>query len=260
MDTYLEPFMINANERLNFNGKVILEIGCGNGELVKKVASRYSPRHIVGIDPGLESWWGIRPSKKDNWEIANGDAMKLDYPDNYFDAIFSIATFEHIADVSLALKEIKRVLKPFGRFYTEFSPIWTSIIGHHYFFWEEEKADLIPPWGHLWMSRDEMYNYLLPKTGETEAEKACFQIYNSDIINRFTRSDYYKVFIDSGLWIRELSECMFLSRFIHFGKRQSELVPEICVNLSRIYSKETLNELAVGGFSVYFEKYANINL
>ncbi|VBB05518.1 methyltransferase type 11 [Lucifera butyrica] len=258
MDTYLEPFMINANKHLDFYGKIVLEIGCGNGKLVKEIAGRYSPHHIVGVDPGLESWWGIKPSKRDNWEIANGDAINLNYPDNFFDAVVSIATFEHIADLSLVLSEIRRVLKPFGRFYTEFSPVWTSIIGHHYFFWNEDKAGLIPPWGHLWMARNEMHNYLLPKIGEKEAEAACFQIYDSDIINRLTRSDYYRIFLNSGFWIREIRESMILSRYIHLGKRQSELTPEIYNNLIRICEKEKLNELAVGGFSVFFEKYANI--
>lgn len=46
------------------------------------------------------------------------DAIKLDYPDNYFDSVISISVIEHINDDgdSKAMKEIWRVLKPNGLF------------------------------------------------------------------------------------------------------------------------------------------------
>jgi len=104
-------------------GKKILEVGCGNGVTLKYIAQTYIPEKIIGIDPGLESWYNIRENKESNWEIRNGDAEKMDFDDNSFDVVYSIATFEHIEDVSKALLEIKRVLKPYGKFYTAFSPI-----------------------------------------------------------------------------------------------------------------------------------------
>merc|ERR1712176_28967 len=43
-----------------------------------------------------------------------GDAMKLPFPDNSFDAAISAEFFEHIHDLRSLTKEIRRVLKPGG--------------------------------------------------------------------------------------------------------------------------------------------------
>ena len=59
--------------------------------------------------------------------------MLVIYPsqDNSFDAIVSLATFEHIHELPKALEELHRVLKTDGYIYTSFGPIWTSAKGHH---------------------------------------------------------------------------------------------------------------------------------
>lgn len=256
METYHETFIKNVSSRIDFEGKRVLEIGCGDGSALKTIAKNFCPDYIIGIDNGLDDWWATAPSKGDNWEVAEGNAEKLEFPDNYFDAVLSLATFEHITDVGQALKEIKRVLKPFGKFYTEFSPIWTSIIGHHYNFWiDKENAQLIPPWGHLWMSEDEMKEHLLVKLGFENAQAVCDTIYHHPIINRLTRSQHYELIMHSGLLVKELREHICLSRAAQFGEKSSEMTPEILKRLIGLYEPY---ELATSGFSFFLEKYANI--
>ena len=59
------------------------------------------------------------------------NAQDLDFADRTFDAVMSMSTFEHIADVPKALSEIHRVLKPGGKVLLSFEPLWTCAYGHH---------------------------------------------------------------------------------------------------------------------------------
>ena len=252
-DSYIRS-VVNC---IDLKGKKILEVGCGNGKNLRALADQYHPEMIIGIDINLDSWWKVNDVKGENWEIKEGDVLSLDFPDNYFDGVISVATFEHILDIPKALSEIKRVLKPFGRFYTEFAPIWTSIIGHHYDFWiSKEKAQLIPPWGHLYMDEGEMYDYLIGKVGSEEAKKACYEIYHSGIINRISRKEFYNAFSNAGMWVRQLNEHICFSRARHFGVTESELSEEVLHKIKN--SNIELGEIGTFGFSVLLEKYFEI--
>jgi SAM-dependent methyltransferase len=48
-----------------------------------------------------------------------------------FDRIFSIACFEHIHTLGLALEKTHTALKPGGKLFTMLSPIWSTHDGHH---------------------------------------------------------------------------------------------------------------------------------
>ena len=83
-------------------------------------------------------------------------AEDLKFPDDEFDFIFSIAVFEHIADVEKVTGELYRVLKPGGIFAVGIN-VFTGITGGHNLIGEHEN-DLLgpdkfefraPPWDHL---------------------------------------------------------------------------------------------------------------
>jgi len=88
-------------------GDRVLEVGCGAGHLVKRLAERGID--IVGID--------VNPNAA---EIAGTDrviemaAESLDFPDDEFDAIVSVHAIEHIPELEAAVVEMARVLKPGG--------------------------------------------------------------------------------------------------------------------------------------------------
>ncbi len=77
----------------NLEGKV-LNFGCGN---------RKNPNHI-----------GVDVSEKSDADYVVKPNEKLPFEDNTFDFVISRYVFEHIEDVSFALSEINRVLKPNG--------------------------------------------------------------------------------------------------------------------------------------------------
>lgn len=97
-----------------------LEIGCGNGTGTKLIKKYFHPQEIyaVDLDPKM-----IALAKKNNNNInihfELGDAAKLSYDNNTFDAIFDFAIIHHIPNWQECLQELKRVLKPHGQLILE---------------------------------------------------------------------------------------------------------------------------------------------
>jgi len=258
-------FSADIAEFIEFKDKNVLEIGCGTGSLLKVIAELYNPKCITGIDLMLSEWWGIGESEGDNWCIKDGNAEALEFDDNSFDAIFSIATFEHITDVSKALSEIKRVLKPSGRFYTLTVPLWTSVIGHHFCgegdnTWNPYHLSLIPPWGHLYMSENEMKDELRTQNTEEKLINEMIEfIYHSKIVNRTPRCELLKSIVESGMIIRSLNEEVGFNRndcLPHNPNNKSELTEEILRNIKK--TDYRFSDLGVLGFTAVLEKPVTI--
>lgn len=96
---------------------LVLDAGCGEGEVARRVASS-TGASVVGIDP-LEQSVEIAtarsersPNDRVTFEI--GDYHDLQFDDSSFDAVYTMETLVHSSDVSQALREIFRVLKPGG--------------------------------------------------------------------------------------------------------------------------------------------------
>lgn len=89
-------------------GERVLEVGCGRGHLTRRLAE--AGVDIVGID--------VNPKAA---ELAGTDrvltmrAEDLAFPDDSFDAVLSVHAIEHIPDLTGALAEMARVLRPGGR-------------------------------------------------------------------------------------------------------------------------------------------------
>jgi trans-aconitate methyltransferase len=91
-------------------GERILDVGCGEGSLTKKMIARRAT--VLGIDNSPEMIAAAR---------ANGiDAVLMDVADmtfrNEFDAAFSNATLHWVLEKEQAARAISRALKPGGRF------------------------------------------------------------------------------------------------------------------------------------------------
>lgn len=175
----------------DIQGKTILEVGSDqNGELVKTIADDFQPKQIFGIN--LKA---THLSLGNNAFITSGDIRKTEFDDNYFDYIISLATFEHIFDLDMALNEMFRILKPGGLLYSKFGPIWSSSIGHH--LWLSYNNDTysfhntdLPPFCHLYMTRSELTSLLSLKYESELCSLIVEYIYNSPEQNRLFYEDY----------------------------------------------------------------------
>lgn len=248
---YHIDFISNLITKVDITGKTILEIGCGEGALIKYLAHKFQPRLAVGIEPLLS---GEYPDKMRmageeygvNWHICEGDAIDIRFPDNSFDVVISVATFEHIADLERVLSEIKRVLKPGGIFYTEYGPIWTGIIGHHCRNWIREEVLKIPAWGHLYMDKKEMHEYLVKDCTKEEADDICGMIYDDIWINRIGIKEMKSIFENSGMEVMELKENKLSNRLGWLEKTSvDEFEPQMYEKLKDRFTESELRTSSI---------------
>jgi len=100
---------------------IILDIGCGGGRTINKLAAIASAGKIFGIDYSEES---VAVARKTNarWidigrvEIEHGSVSHLPFADNTFDLVTAIETHLFWPDLPSDVREVFRVLKPDGEF------------------------------------------------------------------------------------------------------------------------------------------------
>lgn len=93
----------------------VLDIGCGTGELLSRLAARYPKARLSGLDPVAEMLAVARGKLSDDVDLRVGWANELPWPDNSFDLVVSCNMFHYITHPVSAVREMERVLRPGGR-------------------------------------------------------------------------------------------------------------------------------------------------
>ncbi len=105
-------------DRYGLSGTLrILDLGCGTGEITRRLAARYPQATVLGIDI-LES--NLRFARRDSSGLGaricyrQGDAFALDLPDASFDLVVCRHMSQAVPDFPQVLGEITRVLAAGG--------------------------------------------------------------------------------------------------------------------------------------------------
>lgn len=115
-----------------------LEIGCARGVGTELMFKVFGARHVdaFDLDPHMVGLAQRRLAGQDA-RVFVGDAEKIDAPDATYDAVFDFGIIHHVPRWREALNEVKRMLKPAGRFYAEevlarfiHHPVWRRVLEH----------------------------------------------------------------------------------------------------------------------------------
>ncbi len=89
---------------------VVADVGCGNGVHLERLRRRGRNRTIVGFD--LSPAMALVASVKAPAAVADAQALPL--RDGSVDAVLCLHMLYHVPDIALAVRELRRVLRPGG--------------------------------------------------------------------------------------------------------------------------------------------------
>ncbi|MBL8672126.1 MAG: class I SAM-dependent methyltransferase [Alphaproteobacteria bacterium] len=192
-------------------GKAVLEVGgalppelvlrtFGAGAWTAIEDPAYYDQHgqaMIGDRPALEPL-SAGPAATGAYRYMHCAAEFLpDAFDGRFDLAFSIAAFEHFARLPLALDRLHAALRPGGKLFALFSPVWPCRTGHH--LPESTVLDgkavrldpaLLKPWDHLLYAPPELFALLAPTVGRALAAEIVRLVHHAPHINRLFVEDY----------------------------------------------------------------------
>ncbi|MFI2200291.1 SAM-dependent methyltransferase [Streptomyces sp. NPDC020192] len=100
-------------------GQRLLDVGCGNGVPALRIAQAHGV-HVTGITVSSQqvaraAELAEKSAARDEVGFLFADAMKLPFEDGSFDGAFAIESLLHMPDQTVALAELRRVVRPGGR-------------------------------------------------------------------------------------------------------------------------------------------------
>lgn len=219
--SYHIHYALLAEQLVGLKGKRVLEVG---GSLPRRLvleelavslwvaleevdywAETLSTGHILGNPPPLDGskkyFSQALPNGLESHHLFYGRIEDLPNSlEQYFDVVFSIAAFEHIARLPLALEKMYQALKPGGQLFSLFAPVWSAFNGHHLPELVDKAGNRwnfgnspIPPWGHLLLRPMQLYHLLRGKTDQETAQEIVYFVYSSPHITRFFLEDYMEM-------------------------------------------------------------------
>lgn len=114
----------------SWQGKVVLDLGCGGGFVSEELVRRGAT--VIGVDPAAAL---VEIARKH----AQSEGMQIDYKvgvgeaipcaDEFFDVVVCVDVLEHVHDLEKVLSEVRRVLKPGGLFlFDTINKTWFSFL------------------------------------------------------------------------------------------------------------------------------------
>ena len=183
----------------DFVGKAVLDVGSGEGGLCIDMALAGATR-VVGLDisstvieSAKKKLCANYPEIRNVVEFKNID-IKDWQDDECFDYVVAKESFEHIIGLESVFAEMTKRLKPRGKIFVGFGPLYNSASGDHLIF------ETQIPWAHLIFPehvRLKLINFNRRRRGQDELAP----ISDSSWLNKWAFRDYVRMFENSGLAI-----------------------------------------------------------
>jgi len=87
----------------------VLELGCGTGLLLERVAPIARSAKGIDLSPGM-----LDSARERGLDVTLGSVTDLPWDDASFDFVFSVKVLAHVPDIERALAEAARVTRPGG--------------------------------------------------------------------------------------------------------------------------------------------------
>lgn len=184
----------------------IADIGCGDGIMASGLARRVKARRLVGFDivptdvgkllERMESE-GVGDALPPGVEFQESTPSKTPAADDSFDFVYSWSAFEHIADPISVLTEIRRILRPAGRFFLQLWPFYLSAKGSHLWDWFPEDF-------HHLRTTDQEILAELRRSGRHAGDWTEYMAREFEHLNRVTLSQLQRSILAAGFDIDRL--------------------------------------------------------
>ena len=259
-----EAELLKNKAGFEFEGKRVLEIGCGGGEL--SVLSKLAGSEIAaGTDvslglgsPAQRRFIATMPHNNfkhlqiDNsgkypkfigkgFAFMNAAGENLPFKNESFHLVFSKQVLEHVTDPLLCMQEMIRVAKRKGIIYLQYGPYFSLKGGHG-----ACTTDI--PWGHVVMKPEELEEYVSDTEFTLRGELARY--------NLGTYFNPQRMYLHT---FERFWEQIAPVRILHYdtpvNSYHSEMIDEGFLNLCRLnYPEVTIRDLLVRQVTVIFEK------
>ena len=97
----------------------ILDLGCGTGRLLNRLATQFPTLQGTGLDLSAQMLRQAQQRNRHGVRLVykQGNAESLPFADHEFDAVFNTLSFLHYPNPQQVFSEVSRVLRPRGLFY-----------------------------------------------------------------------------------------------------------------------------------------------
>jgi malonyl-CoA O-methyltransferase len=104
----------SVGQHLNRMPGRILDVGMGTGALLERLHARYPEARLTGVDIALNMCLRTLQKLGTTCSVVNGDAESLPFKTGVFDLAVSASVLQWVGNLSAALSELHRVVRPGG--------------------------------------------------------------------------------------------------------------------------------------------------
>jgi len=181
-------------------GEIHIDIAGGTGDLARRFIKRADearqrrggdPAKAYIVDINAEMLLaGIDARKDKGLDLTRvcGNAQTMPFPDNYADVVTIAFGIRNVTDRDMALRDMRRILKPGGRFYClEFSTPPTEWLRK---FYDLYSFNVIPKMGGILAGDSESYQYLVESIRKFPKQEPFADMLRHAGFNRVDYEDY----------------------------------------------------------------------